>query len=339
MKKWIGLILAALMVLALAACGKTAEDKTQETTAQTTEETTPINIAVLSGPTGMGMAKLMRENEEGKTKNTYQFTISSDPSDVLAKVISGEYDVAALPTNTAAAAYAKSDKAVQMLAINTYGTLYLLQNTELEPEPLTDLSQLAGKTIVAFGQGANPEYILDYVLTQNGLTVGENVTVSFSATAEEVLTAAAAGTAAFVMLPEPSASVLRSKNDAMITAFDLTKVWDDCAESPLVMGSLVVSAAFAKAHPDAIAAFLDEYAASVDDIKNNPKEAAAWIASYGIVPNESIAAAALENCNLTCITGTAMQETIEGYYQILFDYNPSAVGGAIPDEAFYYTGA
>lgn len=141
------------------------------------------------------------------------------------------------------------------------------------------------------------------------------------------------------MLPEPSASVLRSKNDAMITAFDLTKVWDDCAESPLVMGSLVVSAAFAKAHPDAIAAFLNEYAASVDDIKNNPKEAAAWIASYGIVPNESIAAAALENCNLTCITGTAMQETIEGYYQILFDYNPSAVGGAIPDEAFYYTGA
>ena len=247
--------------------------------------------------------------------------------------------MAALPTNTAAAAYAKSEKAVQMLAINTYGTLYLLQNTELEPEPLTEFSQLAGKTIETFGQGANPEYILDYVLTQNGLTVGEDVTVHFSATAEEVLTAAAAGDTAFVMLPEPSVSVLRSKNDAFTTVFDLTEVWDDCADSPLVMGSLVVSKAFAETHPDAISAFLEEYADSVDYTQSNPEDAAALIASYEIVPNETIAAAALEHCNLTCITGKTMQETIEGYYQVLFDYNPAAVGGAVPDEAFYYTGA
>lgn len=284
------------------------------------------------------MANLMQESENDTTANDYQFTISSDPSDVLAKVISGEYDIAALPTNTAAAAYAKSEKAVQMLAINTYGTLYVLQNTALEPEPLTDLSQLAGKTIETFGQGANPEYILDYVLTKNGLIVGEDVTVNFSATAEEVLAAAASGTSAFVMLPEPSASVLRSKNAAFTTAFDLTEAWDSCAESPLVMGCLVVSTAFAESNPAAVSAFLEEYADSVAETQNNPEEAAVWIASYNIVPSEAIAAAALENCNLTCITGEALQETVEGYYQILFDYNPAAIGGAIPDEAFYYTG-
>ena len=286
----------------------------------------------------MGLANLMQKSEDDATANDYQFTISSDPSDVLAKVISGEYDIAALPTNTAAAAYAKSEKAVQMLAINTYGTLYLLQNTELEPEPLTDLSQLAGKTIETFGQGANPEYILDYVLTQNGLTVGEDVTVNFSATAEEVLAVAASGSSAFVMLPEPSASVLCSKNAAFTTAIDLTEAWDACAESPLVMGCLVVSTAFAKAHPTAVSAFLEEYAASVKEAQTHPEETAKRIASYEIVPNETIAAAALENCNLTCITGEAMQETVEGYYQVLFDYNPAAVGGAIPDEAFYYIG-
>ena len=161
--------------------------------------------------------------------------------------------------------------------------------------------------------------------------------VQFYPTAEEVMTAAVAGTAAYVMLPEPSASVLRSKKDVMVTIFDLTSVWDNCADSPLVMGSLVVSAEFAEAYPEAVADFLQEYAASVAYTHSNPEEAAALIAAHGIVPNAAIAASALEFCNLICITGAEMQETVEGYYEILFDYNPAAVGGAVPDEAFYYT--
>ena len=329
-KNWISLLLAVLLVLALSACGQTSGAPAQ------TAEPEEINIAVLSGPTGMGMAKLMENSANGETENAYRFAVSTDPADVLAKVISGEYDIAALPTNSAAAAYKKSEGAVRLLAINTYGTLYLLQNQAMESEAPAQISDLKGKTIAAFGQGANPEYILDYVLTQNGLTVGEDVTVQFYATAEEVMTAAVAETAAYVMLPEPSASVLRSKKDGMVTIFDLTSVWNDCADSPLVMGSLVVSAEFAEAYPEAVAAFLQEYAASVAYTQSNPAEAAALIAEHGIVPNVAIAASALEFCNLICITGSDMQETVEGYYEILFDYNPAAVGGAVPDEAFYY---
>ena len=140
-----------------------------------------INVAVLKGSTGMGMAKLMADAQEGKAANNYSFTLTSDTADVMAKVISGEYQIAALPTNSAAMAYAKTEGQVQLLALNTLGVLYLLQQTGVDGSPITSLDQLRGKTITAFGQGANPEYILSYLLEQNGLSIGTDVTVDWKA--------------------------------------------------------------------------------------------------------------------------------------------------------------
>ena len=170
-------------------------------------EPVDFNIAVLKGSTGMGMAKLMADAQAGEAANNYQFTLTSDTADVMAKVISGEYDIAALPTNSAAMAYAKTQGEVQLLAINTLGVLYLLQKTGVDGSPIQSFEELRGKTIVSMGQGANPEYVLSYLLSKNGLTIGEDVTVDWKATADEVLSAVVTGDYDFVMLPEPNVSV------------------------------------------------------------------------------------------------------------------------------------
>ena len=57
------------------------------------------------------------------------------------------------------------------MALNTAGVLHILQNTE-NSEPITDWEQLKGKTIYTVGQGANPEYVLDYVLSGHGIDPG-----------------------------------------------------------------------------------------------------------------------------------------------------------------------
>ena len=294
-----------------------------------------INVAVLKGSTGMGMAKLMADAQEGKAANNYSLT--SDTADVMAKVISGEYQIAALPTNSAAMAYAKTEGQVQLLALNTLGVLYLLQQTGVDGSPITSLDQLRGKTITAFGQGANPEYILSYLLEQNGLSIGTDVTVDWKASMDEVLATLVTGDYEFVMLPEPNVTVAMTKNSDYTIALDLTQEWNKVAEGDLVMGCLVVRKDFADANPAAVAKFLEEYAASIDFITTD-ETAAAVIAGQEIVPAEAIAKKALPNCHIVCLTGADMQPAIEPYFQVLFEANPQSVGGSVPDAAFYYGG-
>lgn len=298
-------------------------------------EAVDINAAVLKGPTGMGMAKLMEDAANGTAANNYTFTVSSDTAEVMAKVIAGEYHIAALPTNNAAIAFNKTQGGVKMAAINTLGTLYLLQNTAANETLVSSVSELEGKTIVTFGQGANPEYVLRHILESNGLTVGENVTIDFKATVDEVLALAATGEAEFVMVPEPNATVVQNKNAAFQIAIDMNAAWEE-KEGRLVMGCIVTTAKFAEEHPEAVAKFLEEYEASINFALENTQEAAALCAKHTIVPSEGIALKSLPNCHLTFVSGSDMQPAVEGYYNVLFGYNPAAVGGAIPTEDFYF---
>lgn len=307
--------------------------------AEASYEAVDMNVAVLKGPTGMGMAKLMADSAEGNAANNYSFTVDSDTSAVMAKLIAGEYDIAALPTNSASVAYNKTEGGVQMLAINTLGTLYLLENGLYERPALTSLEDLRGSTITLFGQGANPEYVLTYVLEAAGLTVGEDVALDFCAAVDEVLGKIAAGTWDYALLPEPNATVAQTKAEGVSRAMDMNEAWESASggETQLVMGCLVVRTEFAEAHPEAVAKFLEEYQASVEYILT-ADDAAAVIAAQEIVPSEAIAAKALPNANIVCITGSEMQSTVEGYYNVLFNFNTQAVGGAVPGEAFYYLG-
>lgn len=82
--------------------------------------------------------------------------------------------MAAVPSNSAAAIYNKTEGGVVVAAVNTLGTLYLIENGDT----INSVSDLAGKTINSSGQGAVPEYVLNYILAQSGT---ENVTVNFYA--------------------------------------------------------------------------------------------------------------------------------------------------------------
>ncbi len=371
MKKWIALIMTAVLVLALfAGCAQTADttdtsDAQGASDAQTNvpendaeqekqqDETEPqdepvdeqeeepaytpvaMNVAVMKGPTGMGMAKLMDDAANGLAANDYTFTVSSDTSEVMSKVIAGEYDIAALPTNSAAIAYNKTEGGVKMVAINTLGTLYLLQNTQKNETLISSVEELRGATIVTFGQGANPEYVLTHILEENGLTIGTDVTVEFKATVDEVLALAASGEADYVMVPEPNATVVQIKNEAFQVALDLNSEWE-ALEGSLVMGCVVTTTQFADEHPEAIVKFLEEYEASINYALEEMEAAATLCATYEIVPSEAIAKKSLPGCHLTFVSGSEMRTCVEGYYEVLYGYNPAAVGGAVPDEGFYF---
>ena len=96
-----------------------------------------------------------------------------------------------------------------------------------------------------------------------------------------------------------------------------------------------VSAEFAEAHPEAVEAFLAEMAESVDWVNADPADAGEICGALNIV-KAPIAAKAIPNCNLVCLTGEEMISAATGTLETLFALNPSAVGGALPGEDFWF---
>ena len=327
MKKIVSLLLALVLALSLAACAATQAKP---------YESVNIRLGGLKGPTSMGMAKLLDDAENGRTANTYTFTMAPSAGELTPQLIKGELDILAVPVNVASILYNQTQGAVQLLAASTLGVLYI---TEKGGETVTDVRSLAGKTLYATGKGATPEYALTYLLAQNGLTLGEDVTVEWKSEPSEIVALMAQEEHAIAMLPQPFVTVAQGKLEGLRVALDLSAQWDTLGlDSRLITAGLLVRKAFADEHPEAVAKFLKEYAASTDYANSNPAETAALVEKLGIV-NAAVAEKALPKCNLVCITGAEMKTAVSGYLQTLYDLKPEAVGGAMPDDGFYRLGA
>lgn len=291
-------------------------------------------LAVLSGPTGIGAAKLLADSDSG-AGNRYDYFIAADNSELVAGLTSGELDIATVASNVALNLYNKTNGGVKILALGTLGVLHILESGGVTA--VNSVDDLRGKTIYSVGQGANPEYILRYILSENGIDPDEDVTIVF-ADAAEITQKLMSGEAEVAMLPVPAATAAVIKGEGRIrAALDVTEEWDalDPGNS-LIMTAVVARTEFIREDPDAVAAFLADYEASINYVVSHVDEAAELIAGYGITPSAGIAKQAIPQCHLTYIAGADMAPAISGYYEILWSANPASVGGALPDDAIYY---
>ena len=333
MKKLLALLLSLCLVAGLAACGGETADQPADDGGDITATGVTVRLGGLKGPTSMGMVKLLSDNDAGTTANGYEFTMSGSADELTPKLLQGDLDILAVPVNLGAILAANSDGGVQLLAVNTLGVLYL---TEKGGETVTDWESLKGQTIYATGKGSTPEYALDYLLTQNGLDPETDVTVEWKSEPSEVVAAMAGADHLIAMLPQPFVTVAQTKFDDLRIAMDLTAEWDALDNgSQLCTAGLVVRTAFAEEHPEAVAAFLAEYADSTAWVNDNVSEAAQLVGQYDIV-DAAVAEKAIPYCNIVCLTGDEMKAAVSGYLTVLYDQNPKSVGGALPGDAFYY---
>ena len=352
-KKLLALLLALSMAFALTACKKSAEEPSVSPSDSVTESAEPsetpsaepsapamgedVRLAVLSGPTGIGAAKLLSDSDADATVNHYEYTIAADNSELVAGLTGSDpaFDIATVASNVAVNLYNKTDGGVKIIALGTLGVLHILESGG--NETVSSVADLAGKTIWAVGQGANPEYILRYVLSENGLDPDKDVTILF-ADATEVTQKLMTGEAEVAMLPVPAATAAIIKSEGKVrAALDMTEEWDALnTGSQLIMTAVVARTEFIEQHPDAVAVFLEEYAASIDYVNTNVDDAAELVAGFGITPSAPIARQAIPQCHLTYIAGKDMGPAISGYYDILWQADPAAVGGSLPDDGIYY---
>ena len=296
-----------------------------------------VNILALKGPTAMGMVSLMNQADQGEVADeNYNFQIVASPDEVTPAIAQGTADIAAVPANLASVLYQKTDGSVQVLTINTLGVLYLVENGD----QIQNISDLKGKTIYASGKGATPEYALNYILKENGLTPGEDVQIEWKSEHTECVAAPAEHEDAIALLPQPFVTTAQSKNDSLRVALDLTEEWDNIQKenggnSSLVTGVTVVRTEFVQEHPEIVEDFMERYQESVTFVNDHAEEAAKMIGNYDIIPEE-VAKKALPECNIVYIDGAEMKEKLSGYLEVLKQENPQAVGGTLPTDEFYY---
>lgn len=355
-KRISALLLALIMTFALTAC-RTAdnpdvsesvtpsaptttqpvasEEPSAEVTTTPTVERTQVNLAVLSGPTGIGTAKLLADSDADLTVNDYNYTIAADNNELVAGLTNGDIDIATVASNVAVNLYNKTDRQVQIIALGTLGVLHILESNN--GTSVNSMEDLRGKTIYSAGQGANPEYILRYLLTQNGIDPDNDVTLVF-ADAAEITQKLVTGEAEVAMLPVPAATAAIIKGEGKIrAAIDVTEAWDSLnSGSTLVMTAVVARADFIAENKEAVDAFLAEYAASIDYVNNNVVEASQIIADLGITASSAIAKDAIPQCHLTYIAGKDMSFAISDYFMVLFELDPTSIGGYVPDDGIYY---
>ena len=353
MKKYIAIFLCIALLFTLCACGKespaapsvpaepsepaaSAQPAVPAEPSETVEpeipqpEADPMNIMVLNGTTGFGMAKLMSDSAAGESALRYDFFVETDASNITAALINGSVDIAALPTNAASVVYNKTGGEVQLLALNTLGVLYLVAD---ESETISSLADLEGKTVYAPAQ--NPSFVMQYICQNAGVTV--TIDNSYAQPAD-LRTALAAGEVDIAVLPEPMVTIACSANDKLTVALDLTEEWGKVSDSELVQGCLVVRRDFAESHPAAIEIFLQEYEASIAFLGEDTAAAAEMIVAAGIFAQAPVAKKAIPNCNLCFIAGEDMIAPMAGFLEAMLSVAPQSIGGAIPADDFYYLG-
>lgn len=302
-----------------------------DTDAPTTDDT-KAKIILLNGTTGMGAANMMAAKDP-----QFSFEIATAADVVSAAMIGGEADIAAVPTNLASVLYNKTKGKVKVAAINTKGVLYILENGN----SITSFESLKGKTVYVPGLGSNPEYLLKYLCAKNGLEVGKDITIDGTTypSPDELTTAVVAGKADIALLPEPKVTVIKSKNANINVALDITAEWEKACgkENTLVQGCIIVRTEFAENHPEVVEKFLTQYKASIEKIATDAETSATNMAELGILPSKAVALKAIPGCNICYIEGSEMKTALSYLFGALYEIEPKSVGGAVPDDAIYYT--
>lgn len=293
-----------------------------------------IRVGALKGPTSMGLVGLMDRAGKGETSNTYEFTMAGAADELVGKIASGDLDIALVPANVASVLYAKTQQNVAVVDINTLGVLYVVTSDD----SVDTVSDLKEKTVYMTGKGTTPEYVVNYLLAENGLAEGD-VDLQFKSEAAEVASILKEDPAAVGILPQPFATAACIQNEALKQTVDLTEEWDRLNKdsgSMLVTGVTLVRSDFLRENGPAVDLFIEDHSQSAAFANENAEEAAALVAEAGIVEKAPIAQKALPQCNIVCITGQEMKDALSGYLGVLYEQDAKSVGGSLPGEDFYY---
>lgn len=341
MRKFSLLLVLVIILSVFAGCSQPQEkmptaddDNTPHEEIPLVEPKEPINVTIagLKGPTSIGMIKLIDERALNSDDYNVEYAAESAPDALTGKIISGEIQISAVPINLASVLYNKTGGAVQLMALNTVGNLYIVGTDEI-----TSVKELEGKTLGMSAKGSTPDFVMNYLLKQNGLE--GKVELDYALDHPTLAQTVIAGDTKVALLPQPFVTQVTMKNDNVKMLIDLNDEWKNATngESEIYTGCIVVNKEFAENNKEFVSEFLKQYESSVNWVNSNPADASVLVEKNEIMPSAALVEKAIPYCGITYKFAKDEKESIDSFYKILFDSNPASVGGSLPDEDFYYS--
>ena len=300
------------------------------------ETVVPVRVASLRGPTSIGLVNFMDKVEQSAGKpfiGDYQFSVYGTADEILPQIVSGDIDIALLPTNVAAILYNRTEGGVTVININTLGVLYIVS----ADDSITSLGDLKDRTVLMSGKGTTPDLVMNYLLAENYLT--DRVTLEYKSEATELAAIINSDPTAIALLPEPYVTSVISKNPELAARISIADEWRQSLEGrPLVTSVTVVRTEFLAEYPDVVDEFLSYHRLSVDVANLNAATTAQLVVHYGIMDDAAVVEQAIPRCYLVCLTGEDMRTAAELYLGVIFEADPAQLGGSLPGDDFYYLG-
>ena len=295
-----------------------------------------LRVATLNGPTSVPVAYLY-EHAPALPGTAARFEVLATATQELPKLIKGEVHIGVLPANAAAKVYVANKGALVALGVCGTGNLFLLTTDAA----FRSLADLRGKTVACAGQGATPEYVFRYVLGAAGVNAGDGadaVRLDFSLANADIAAALAAGKVRYALVPEPFATVAQLKGSGIIRALDVQEAYSAAtggATYPMTL--LVANAAYTAAHPDVVDAFIAAYKTAVEWTNAHPREAGELAQKHTLGLTAAVVERSIPNAAYTWQDARAARADIERLLRVYLRTVPQAVGGALPDDGFYYS--
>ncbi|MGN1042061.1 MAG: ABC transporter substrate-binding protein [Christensenellales bacterium] len=315
MKKTICAIFVILAVASVCMFGFGCTEKSQEQT---------INVAVPDGAPALAIAKMLAGHSFDGYKVNYEIVAGTD---IATKLTSNQVDIAIIPTNLAAKLYNNGIK-IKTVASNVYGLLYLVGTEEI-----TSISALKGEKIRCTGFGGTPDFVLQFVLNQYGLSASD-VTIEYISQGSDAIAALKGGTAKFAVLGEPAATMSVNRAGAKVLA-DFQSEWEKSTgsygypQACTVVTDTVISekSAFLKL-------FLKEMNNNVTWVQENVDSVNSAIAAYN-GKTQFATAAVVSRCNVKYVGALESKSEVVEYLEIMSTFSSQFIGGKLPDDGFY----
>lgn len=328
LKRIFALMLAVSMIFTLAACGENNSDvdTPSETTTDYVREI-KTKVAVMTDATGLGLAKLSEDRSYA-----YEVKEYSSADEIASLIKNGEADIAAVSADVAAKLYNETKGGIKILAVNSCGFIYALQNGK----NIVSYDDLEGKTIYASGKGTFTEFVINRVLTQKELVPGKDITVEYKDSTEELVKLATEGEIDLCILPEPFATKVIADNQDCSKLIDFRKAWKQESDSELVQGVVIARTDYINENPEIISEFMIFNEVSVNYLSANPEVSANFLTEKGWFDVVEIAYVTIPASNIVYMEGEEMKTAVKTMYEIINAENPELIGGAIPDDGIYY---
>ena len=274
--------------------------------AQSSKESSAVNLAVMQGPTGFSSAML---------PSYIKTSVYPSPNEAVAKLVNGELDFAVIPANTVAALFNKGVK-IRAVAIVGEGMLSVIG------------SDSEAKSIAVPGAGGTPDHMSTLLYPE----LERNYSISAPAQLAQLVIA---GKCTKAILPQPFVNMVLAKNSNVRILDDVQKRWKDktgFAQYP--MSVLVVRDSLASANPKMVDSVKKDYAKSIGSVLSSVHEAAIIIEEAGIMKAE-MAEGAIKDCAIVFKDGKKAESELKAYYEVLINLAPQAIGGKLPENTLY----